>query len=175
MTDLFCENCNNDLFKNSNNLNDYLNNIQKEIDNNICLKIVTNIDLNDVNKILNNYIEIHDKKFIVYNIKCIFDISFDDNDIYELETSCIHNKEIYKLIFQLQYFIDMILKTEGKNFKKINQMSIYILGDKCNMTDEFSKYMRYSSIERKINQLPNKNQLSNNILIKNKSHIIFNI
>ena len=175
MTDLLCENCNNDSFKNSNNLNDYLNNIQKEIDNNICLKIVTNIDLNDVNKILNNYIEIHDKKFIVYNIKCIFDILFDDNDIYELETSYIHNKEIYKLIFQLQYFIDMILKTEGKNFKKINQMSIYILGDKCNMTDKYSKYMRFSSIERKINQLPNKNQLSNNILIKSKSHIIFNI
>ena len=79
---------------------------------------------------------------------------------------------------QFKYFIDF-MKSEGKNFNKINQMTIYILGDNCNMTDEYSRYMRFSSIERKINQLSSKyqllNQVSNNILIKNKSHIVFNI
>ena len=71
------------------------------------------------------------------------------------------------------------MKLKGKIFNKINQITIYILEDKCNITDDYSKYMRFSSIERKINQLPDKNQLlnqvSNIILIKNKSHIIFNI
>ena len=177
MTDLLYENCNNELFKNSVSLNDYLVNIQKEIDNNICMKIISNnIDLCDVNKILNNYIEIHDKKFIVYYIRCIFDISFDDNDINELETTFIHNKEIYKLLFQLIFFIDM-MKSEGKNFNNITQMAIIIYGDKCYMTDKYSKYMRFSSIERRINQLSSKypNILKNNILIRNKSHILFNI
>ena len=71
------------------------------------------------------------------------------------------------------------MKLKGKIFNKINQITIYILEDKCNITDDYSKYMKFSSIERKINQLPDKNQLlnqvSNNILFKNKSHIIFNI
>ena len=73
----------------------------------------------------------------------------------------------------------MLQEENNKNFKKINQMTIIMINDICNMTDDYSKYMRFSSIERKINQLPGKyqllNQVSNNILIKNKSHIIFNI
>ena len=120
-----------------------------------------------------------DNKYNYYFVKVTFNISIDDdNDNHDLFTTYEHNKEIYKLNIQFQYFID-IMKSEGKNFNKINQMTIYILGDNCNMTDEYSRYMRFSSIERKINQLPGKyqllNQVSNNILIKNKSHIIFNI
>ena len=70
-----------------------------------------------------------------------------------------------------------MMKTKGKFFNKINQMTIFIYGDKCHMTDEYSKYMRFSSIERRINQISGKypNILKNNFLIKNKSHIIFNI
>ena len=77
---------------------------------------------------------------------------------------------------QLLFFIDM-MKSEGKIFNKINQMIINIHSDKCNMTDENSRYMRYSSIERTINKTSGKYPciLKNNILIRNKSHIIFNI
>ena len=177
MTDLLCIKCNNEIFKNSDNLCHYLDNIQNEIYNNIYKKIVNHkIDLCNVDKILNDYIEIHNNKYNIYFVKCSFDISFDDNDINELETTFIHNKEIYKLNIQLLFFIDM-MKTEGKNFNKINQMTIFIYGDKCHMTDEYSRYMRYSSIERTINKISGKypSILKNNFLIKNKSHIIFNI
>ena len=177
MTDLLCVKCNNEIFKNSNNLCHYINNIQKEINNNIFKKIISNnIDLRDVDKILNDYIEIHNNKYNIYFVKCSFDISFDDNDINELETTFIHNKEIYKLNIQLIFFIDL-MKTKGQNFNEINQTTIFIYGDKCNMTDECSKYMRFSSIERRINQISGKypNILKNNFLIKNKSHQIFNI
>ena len=70
-----------------------------------------------------------------------------------------------------------MMKSEGKIFNKINQMIINIHSDKCNMTDNYSKYMRFNSIERRINMLFGRypNILKNNILIRNKSHIIFNI
>ena len=133
------------------------------------------IDLCNVDKILNDYIEIHNNKYI-YFVKCSFDISFDDNDIHELETTFIHNKEIYKLNIQLLFFINT-MKSEGKNFNNITRMTIIIYGDKCYMTDKYSKYKRFSSIQRRINQISGKYPciLKNNILIRNKSHIIFNI
>ena len=70
-----------------------------------------------------------------------------------------------------------MMKTEGNFFNRITQMTINIHSDKCNMTDDYSQYMRFSSIEKLINMISGKypNILKNNILIKNKSHIIFNI
>ena len=150
----------------------------EEIDNNTRKKIyIDNIDSINFDEILNNYIKINYNKYEYYFVKVTFNVLFDDDNNIDLFTTYEHNNEIYKLNIQLQYFID-IMKLKGKIFNKINQITIYILEDKCNITDDYSKYMRFSSIERKINQLPDKNQLlnqvSNNILIKNKSHIIFN-
>ena len=179
MTDLLCENCNREIYENSDSLNDYLDNIQKEIDNNICKKIIyNNIDLCDVNKILKEYIEVHDKKYIVYYIRCIFNISFDnDNDNHDLYTTYEHKNEIYKIDIQLQYFIDVMKLSRDKIFNKINQITIIIINDKCFMTDEYSRYMRKGSIERRINQISSRypNILKNNILIRHKSQLIFNI
>ena len=180
MTDLLCVECKRNKFEDSESLNQYLDNIQEKINNNTYKKIFSdNIDLNNFEEILNYYNKINNEKYIYYLVKVTFNISFDnDNDNHDLITTYEHNTEIYKLNMQFKYFIDF-MKSEGKNFNKINQMTIYILGDNCNMTDEYSRYMRFSSIERKINQLSSKyqllNQVSNNILIKNKSHIIFNI
>ena len=73
---------------------------------------------------------------------------------------------------QLLYYID-IMKRQGKNFHKINQMSININSDICNMTDDYAKYSLFVSnpIERRINIIFGKspellNQISNNILVK---------
>ena len=176
MTELLCIKCDHEIFENIDKLNKYLATFKKENDNAIYKKIViNNIDLCDVIKILNDYIEVHNKKLNIYFVKCLFNISFDD-DIHELETTFVHNMEIYKLNMQLLFFIDM-MKAEEKIFNKITQMTINIHSDKCNMTDEYSKYMRFNPIERKINIISSKypSLLKNNILIRNKSHIIFNI
>ena len=144
----------------------YFTTLKREDDITIYKNIVIyNIDLCDVDKILNDYIEIHNKKFNFYFVKCLFDISFDD-DIFELETVLTHNKEIYKLNIQLLFFID-ILKSEGKDFNKINQMTINIHSYKCIMTPEYSRYMRFNCIERRISIISAKypNILKNNILI----------
>ena len=176
MTELLCIKCDHEIFENIDKLNKYLSTFKKENDNAINKKIViNNINLCDVINILNYHIEVHNKKFNIYFVKCSFDISFDDG-IYEIETTFVHNNEFYKLNMQLLFFIDM-MKSEGKIFNKINQMIINIHSDKCNMTDEYSQYMPYSSIERMINKISGKypSILKNNILIRNKSHIIFNI
>ena len=163
MTELLCLKCNQDIFDDKN--------IYKKI-------IIHNIDLDNIDKILNNYINNHGKKFDIYFVKCLFNIDFD-NVIYELDTVYVYNKESYKIIIQLLFFIDM-MKAEGRNFHNISQMTIIINSDICNMTNEDSRYMRLNPIERQKNIIFRKkpqllNQISNNILIKNKSHIIFNI
>ena len=73
-----------------------------------------------------------------------------------------------------------MMKAEGKSFHSISQMTIIINSDICNMKNEYSRYMRLNPLERHINIIFSKkpqllNQISNNILIKNKSNIIFNI
>ena len=179
MTELLCLKCNHEIFEDKNKLYNYLSNFQRENNKKISKKIIIdNIDLDNVDKILNNYINNHDKKFDSYFIKCLFNIDFDNN-IYELGTIYVYNKESYKIIIQLLFFIDM-MKAEGKNFNNICQMTIIINSDICNMTADYSRYMRLNPIERQINIIFSKkpqllNQISNNILIKDKSHIIFNI
>ena len=179
MTELLCLKCNHDIFEDRNKLDKYLSNFQRENDKNIYKKIIIdNIDLDNIDKILNDHINNHNKKFDIYFVKCLFNISFDNN-IYELDTIYVYNKESCKINIQLLFFIDM-MKAEGKNFNNIIQMTIIINSDKCNMTDEYSRYMRLNPIERQINIIFSKNpqllkQISNNILIRNKSHIIINI
>ena len=179
MTELFCLKCNHEIFEDNDKLYNYLATFHNENDNNNIYKkiLIDNIDLDKIDKVLNNYIENYNKKFDIYFVKCLFNISFD-NDIYELDTIFVYNKESYKIIIQLIFFIN-IMKSQGKIFNNINQMTININSDICNMTNEYSRYMRLNPIERQINVIFGKNpqllnQISNNILIRNKSHIIFN-
>ena len=124
--------------------------------------VVNNINLDNIDKILMNYVEEHNKKFDIYIIKCSFNIKIDD-DIYELDTVFVYNIDIYKIVIQLLFYIDMI-ESEGKNFINIDQMTVIIHSDICNMTEEYSKYMRKNPIERQINIIFGKNpNLLNNI------------
>ena len=101
MTELLCVKCDHEIFEDKNKLYKYLYTFQRENNKNIYKKIVIdNIDLDDIDKILNNYIKNHNKKIDIYFVKCLFNISFD-NDIYELDTIFVYNKESYKLIIKL--------------------------------------------------------------------------
>ena len=177
MSDLLCIKCNHEIHDDINKIYNYLatfknnKNIYKKI-------IVDNIDLDSIDKKLYDIIEIHNKKFNIYFVKCLFNIRFND-DIYELDTVYIHNKEIYKIFIQFLFFIDM-MKSEGRIFINIDKLTIDINSDICNITEEYSEYMRWNPIEKQINIIFGKNpqslnQISNNILIRNKSHRIFNI
>ena len=64
MCDLLCADCRREIFKNSDDIIDYFNNIKEEIDNNTRKKIYNdNIDLSNFEEILNNCIKINYNKY----------------------------------------------------------------------------------------------------------------
>ena len=161
MTDILCEKCNSDIFeliKKEKNILKYFSIIQERINNNIYKKIVTDniYSYNDVYKILFNYINNHNKKYKIYFVKCEIDILFDDDNIHKLESTFEFNLEIYKIDIQLKFFIEMMKEENNMIFKKINQMTIIIINDICNMTDDYRYYKRNNSTERRINQISNR-------------------
>ena len=72
------------------------------------------------------------------------------------------------------------MKLEGYNFYNINRMSINTVSDRCNMTYEYPTRTPLHPLETKLNIVFAKNpklldQNTNHILIRNKSHKVFNI
>ena len=83
MSEFLCEICDRDVLE---NLDSYIAMAEKK-DNNIHKKrVIENISLDEIDKILDNYVEIHNKKFAFYIIKCPFNIAFD-NLTTDIETS----------------------------------------------------------------------------------------
>ena len=180
MTDLHCRACDHEIFEDKSELDNYLLTGRKEIDRSIYKTyFLKNIHLDCVDKILNNYFSIHNKKFDLYFIKCNFNITFD-NYTTNLETNLVYNKECYKILTQLLFFIDC-MKFEGHDLCNINQMTINTINDRCNMTYEYYTHKFLNPLEAKLNIIFAKNPklLDNNniknLFIKKYSHISFNI
>ena len=180
MTDLLCQVCDYDIFNDKNELSEYLRTEKKKNDRSIYKNyVIKNINLDNVDKILNDYISIHNKKFDLYFIKCNFNITFD-NYTTNIETNSVHYKESYKILIKLLFFIDC-MKFEGYDLCNINQMTINTFNDRCNMTYEYYTHKSLNPLEAKLNIIIAKNPklLDNNnikhLLIKNYSHISFNI
>ena len=71
----------------------------------VCIKknTVNNINLDEYDKILKDYINSHNKKFNVYLVNCGFKIEFDNVFIINIETSFVHNIESKKMKNYLIY------------------------------------------------------------------------
>ena len=180
MTDLLCPICDYDILNDKNEFYEYLTTRRKKYDKNIYKKYdINNINLDDVDKILNDYINIHNKKFDIYFIKCKFNIKFD-NITRDLETNIVYNKEFYKIVIELLFFFDYN-QFDGYNFSNINAMTIIIISDICNITDSYLKYSINNPIIKKINIIFAKNpklldnEYIKHLFLRKKSHIIFNI
>ena len=79
MTELLCKVCNRDIFEKESKLNKYLASLRNPNDKRIYKNYtINNIDLNDVNKKLDDYISTHNKNFEFYFINCEFKIEFDN-------------------------------------------------------------------------------------------------
>ena len=142
---------------------------------------INNIKLDEVDKILYNYIAIYKKNYDIYFLNCKFVVKFDNNFTKIIETNYIFTIESEKMINILLYAIKWC-ELMGYNFCCVNQMTISILIDKCNIT--YEKYINnpVNKVERRININIAKNpQLvklfdrnKNHPLVRKYSHIPFN-
>ena len=58
--------------------------------------IINNIKINEFDKIFNNYITTHNKKFDFYYIDCEFEILFENNYTANIEIDCHYNTDLYQ-------------------------------------------------------------------------------
>ena len=80
---------------------------------------INNINLDEVDKILNDYISIHNRKFDVYFVNSEFKTEFDTNLEIDIKTNYVLNIESEKINKSyLLYYIDC-LKLKGYKFYNI--------------------------------------------------------
>ena len=96
--DILCKVCNKDIIENESEYNFYIANLRKKDDKSLYKNnVIININLDEVDKILNDYVSTHNKKFNIYFIYCEFKIQLDNNYTRYLSTESVHNIEFEKI------------------------------------------------------------------------------
>ena len=137
--------------------------------------------MDDVNKILNDYISTHNKTFDFSFINCEFGRKFYNNFIANIKINYFYNTGNINVKRYLINDIDCF-KSRGYKFYNINQMIIDVISDRCSMT--FENYINHpmSMCERKINMniakiphlITSLGRNKNHPLIRKFLHITFN-
>ena len=76
--------------------------------------VINNINLDESDKTLKEYVSTHNKIFDIYFNYYEFNIRFDNNCTRDLKTECVHNIEIEKISQCLSYCIEYL---ESKGYK----------------------------------------------------------
>ena len=96
--DLLCRVCDRSIIENESEYKNYIASLRKKDDKSIYKKYVINKNiLDEVDKILKDYVSTHNKKFGICFVYCEFKIQFDINSTRNLKTDCVHNIEIEKI------------------------------------------------------------------------------
>ena len=149
--DLLCKVCDPETIENESEYKNYIATLRKKDDKSIYIKnVINNINLDEVDKILKDYVSTHNKKFEIYFTYCEFKIQFDNNSTRDLKTDCFHNIEIEKISQCLSYCIED-LESKGYKFQNNNQMTINTVSDRCNMKYEFFIHPTMFPFETKLN------------------------
>ena len=106
--EFLCKVCDRSIIENESEYKEYLATLRKKNDISLYKKYtINNINLGEVDKILNDYVTIHNKKLYFYLISCEFVIEFDNNFTANIETnSCYNINDITKIII---YYIGLII------------------------------------------------------------------
>ena len=178
--DLFCPVCDREIIENVSEYKNCTATPRKIVDKSIYKKnAINNINLDEVDKILNDYVSTHNKKFDIYFIYCEFKIQFDNNFTRDLKANCVQNIEFEKISQCFLYCIEY-LESKGYIFQNINQMTLNTVSDRCNKNFENYTFPPRFPLETKLNVIIAKNpqildQNINHLLIRKYSHISFNI
>ena len=95
--DLLCEVCDRSMIENESKYDNYLATLRKKAKSFYKKYTINNINLDEVNKILNDYISTHNKNFDFYFINCEFVIEFDNNFIANIKTNYFYNTDIINI------------------------------------------------------------------------------
>ena len=130
---------------------------------------VIDVNLDEVDEILKDYITTHNKKFNIYFINCEFKLEFDKNFTTNIETKYFFKIEVHYIKSCLLYYIDSF-SSKGCIFHNLKQMTINSIHDRCNIT--YSEYLKLplNAVERKINMIIAKKPQLINVLERNKNH-----
>ena len=173
MTELLCKVCDREIFENESELNKYLASLRKTYDRSLYKKsTINNINLNDINKILDDYITIHNKKFDFYFIDSVFEIQFD-NFTATIEINNHYNTDYINIKSYLSFYIDSC-ESGGDKFSNINNMIINTISCMCKMSYRHYINQPMSMLERRINFIIARNPQLINSLDRNKNHPLIN-
>ena len=107
--DLLCKVCDQSIVENQSEYYTYLATLRKKDDKSSFKKhTVNNINLDEVNEILNDYISTHNKNFDFYLVRCEFVVDFDNNFTTNIQTNYCYNMDDFtKIKSYLLYWIDL--------------------------------------------------------------------
>ena len=172
MTDLLCRVCNREIFENQLELDKNLASLNNPNDKHISKKYtINNINLDDVNKILDDYICTHNKNFYFYFIDCEFKIEFDDNITANMEDNYHYNTDYINIKSYLSFYIDRC-ESAGYKFNNNNRMIINTISCMCNMSYKHYINQPMYMLERRINFNIARNPQLINSLDRNKNHLL---
>ena len=167
MTDILCQVCDYEKFNDKNELNYYLASCRKRYDSGLYYKYtIKNINLNNINKIFDYYITIHNEKFDVYFIICVIQIRFNNNFIVNLEISNHYNTDYVNIQNYLSGYLKCCERA-GYKINNINHMIINITSCICKIRYKHYIDKPMSMLERRINYIITKNPL---LINKNHNH-----
>ena len=165
---LLCRVCDRSIIENESEYYIYLATLRKKDDKKYT---INNINLDDVDKILNDYISTDNKSFDFYFLYCEFKLQFDKSFYTYLKASYVYNKEIEKISQYLFFYIECT-ESKGYEFHKNNQMIINIISDRCNKSTEMYIDNPMPMVERRINFIIAKNPQLIKSLHRNKNHAL---
>ena len=130
---------------------------------------INNVDIDDFDKIFNDYIITHNKKFDFYYIDCEFQIQFHNEYTTDIEIKYHYNTDYINIKSYLLFYIDSCELAIYK-FYGINHMIINTISCRCNMSYKYYLTNQMSMLERRINYIFTKNPSLINSLNCNKNH-----
>ena len=146
--------------------NNYLSSLVKNDNKFIYIKYIINkVDINNFEKLFNDYITNHNKKFEFFYINCEFQIATGCR-LVNIEFNFHHNTDY----INLKSYLFIYTGSHGIKFFNIDQMIINTISCLCNMTYKYYLNNPMSMLERRINFIINKNPELINIFDRNKNH-----
>ena len=152
--DYICQVCDRPLIENPSEYQHYLATSRKKHDKNLYKKYtINNINLDELDKILQDYITTHNEK-VDYNLNsCELVIEFDKNFTENLEATYFYNTDITNmkriLLYNFYHFIPRVYK--ACNVCIIKQTILKTINDRCNMTYKNYINLPMSMVEGRIN------------------------